>query len=254
MTSQDIREMSFEKAVFGGYDMGAVDGYLETVSTEFAALQKENAALKGKLKVLVDKVEECRASEDAIRLAILSAQKASSQMIADAEAKRDGILAEVEDMRTRALAQVQTEQQELLSRLKREIAAEEKKLKAAKSNSAQFIETVRGFFAKQLQFFEQLGDLTPYISPEDKREIPVREPARFVPAEKENVDETVKAIEASVDRVTDLPAADIQVETSAPQEGAAENFEPTRQFSFIKDESGQNPKSQYSFDNFAFGD
>ena len=58
MTSQDIREMTFEKAVFGGYDMATVDTFLDNVAAEFAAIQKENAALKGKLRVLVEKVEK----------------------------------------------------------------------------------------------------------------------------------------------------------------------------------------------------
>ena len=75
MTPQDIREKTFEKAMFGGYDMAAVQNYQEEVATELANAQKEVAVLKGKMKVLVDKIEEYRASEDAMRLAILSAQK-----------------------------------------------------------------------------------------------------------------------------------------------------------------------------------
>ena len=48
ITYQDIREKSFDnaKAVFGGYDMGAVEDYLDDVADAFEALQKENSALK----------------------------------------------------------------------------------------------------------------------------------------------------------------------------------------------------------------
>ena len=80
MTPQDIREKTFEKAMFGGYDMAAVQNYQEEVATELANAQKEVAVLKGKMKVLVDKIEEYRASEDAMRLAILSAQKVGKQI------------------------------------------------------------------------------------------------------------------------------------------------------------------------------
>ena len=66
MTPQDIREKTFEKAMFGGYDMAAVQNYQEEVATELANAQKEVAVLKGKMKVLVDKIEEYRASEDAM--------------------------------------------------------------------------------------------------------------------------------------------------------------------------------------------
>ena len=60
MTPQDIREKTFEKAMFGGYDMAAVQNYQEEVATELANAQKEIAVLKGKMKVLVDKIEEYR--------------------------------------------------------------------------------------------------------------------------------------------------------------------------------------------------
>ena len=57
MTSpQDIREKTFEKAVFGGYEMGAVDDYMDSLAAELGAIQKENSALKAKMKVLVDKI------------------------------------------------------------------------------------------------------------------------------------------------------------------------------------------------------
>ena len=49
MTPQDIREKTFEKAMFGGYDMAAVQNYQEEVATELANAQKEVAVLKGKM-------------------------------------------------------------------------------------------------------------------------------------------------------------------------------------------------------------
>ena len=58
LSPQDISDKVFVKAVFGGYDMTGVDDFLEGVAGDYAALYKENAILKGKLKVLVEKVEE----------------------------------------------------------------------------------------------------------------------------------------------------------------------------------------------------
>ena len=74
MTVQEIQEIGFEKAVFGGYDMKSVDTFLERVAEEFAAMQKENASLKAKMKVLVDKIEEYRGVEDGMRRTLMSAQ------------------------------------------------------------------------------------------------------------------------------------------------------------------------------------
>ena len=78
MTLQELQEKKFEKAVFGGYDMASVDDFLDALSADYEDLIKENAALKAKLKVLVDKIEEYRSVDDAMRKALLSAHNMSN--------------------------------------------------------------------------------------------------------------------------------------------------------------------------------
>ncbi|MBQ6986736.1 MAG: DivIVA domain-containing protein, partial [Oscillibacter sp.] len=85
------------KALFGGYSVSAVGEFLEGVSEDYAALHKENATLKAKLKVMVDKVEEYRATEEAMRSALLAAQRTAEGILKDAETRRDEILANASD-------------------------------------------------------------------------------------------------------------------------------------------------------------
>lgn len=143
MTPQDIREKPFEKAMFGGYDMAAVQNYQEEVATELANAQKEIAVLKGKMKVLVDKIEEYRASEDAMRLAILSAQKVGKQIEDDAQARADKILSEAKNTSDR-----------ILGGLQHETANEEAKLLNAKTSCAKFLEDVRNLCLTQLEYLD----------------------------------------------------------------------------------------------------
>lgn len=143
MTPQDIREKTFEKAMFGGYDMAAVQNYQEEVATELANAQKEIAVLKGKMKVLVDKIEEYRASEDAMRLAILSAQKVGKQIEDDAQARADMILSEAKNTSDR-----------ILGGLQHETANEEAKLLNAKTSCAKFLEDVRNLCLTQLEYLD----------------------------------------------------------------------------------------------------
>ena len=51
LTPQDIQNKEFVKAVFGGYDMQGVDDFLEELTDDYAALYKDNAILKSKIKV-----------------------------------------------------------------------------------------------------------------------------------------------------------------------------------------------------------
>ena len=64
-TPQQIEEVSFKKATFGGYDMQAVDDFLEPLTQDYITLYKENALLKSKMRVLVGKLEEYRENEAA---------------------------------------------------------------------------------------------------------------------------------------------------------------------------------------------
>lgn len=88
ITAQDIREKTFEKSRIGGYDMASVDNFLEEIADDITAAQKENSVLKSKMKVLVDKIEEYRANEEALNLAVISAQKLAVQIEADARTRR----------------------------------------------------------------------------------------------------------------------------------------------------------------------
>lgn len=147
ITSQDIRAKSFEKAVFGGYDMAAVDQYLESVAQEIDARSKEISTLKSKMKILANKVEEYRSTEDAMRLALVSAQQLATQIEADARAKAEAILAD-------ATAQ----SVEVLASLQNETAAEEAKLEAAKTSLAAFLNDARSMCETQLRFLNELPE------------------------------------------------------------------------------------------------
>ena len=147
ITSQDIRAKSFEKAVFGGYDMAAVDQYLESVAQEMDVRTKEVSTLKSKMKILANKVEEYRSTEDAMRLALVSAQQLATQIEADARAKAEAILAD-------ATAQ----SVEYLASLQNETAAEEAKLEAAKSALASFLTDARAMCEAQLRFMSELPE------------------------------------------------------------------------------------------------
>lgn len=171
MTPQDIREKTFEKAMFGGYDMAAVQNYQEEVATELANAQKEIAVLKGKMKVLVDKIEEYRASEDAMRLAILSAQKVGKQIEDDAQARADKILSEAKNTSDR-----------ILGGLQHETANEEAKLLNAKTSCAKFLEDVRNLCLTQLEYLDGVAGSKAASVPRAARPAETAAPAEPVPA------------------------------------------------------------------------
>ena len=150
LTPQEVSGRAFSKAAFGGYNMAMVDEFLDEVTDDYTALYKENAALKAKLKVLVDKVEEYRATEDSMRAALLTAQRMANTMVEEAEEKKKSMLARAED-----------EARAKIGALQGEIELEQRKLNAAKAATADFLQKTRELAQAQLALIERAPDLTP---------------------------------------------------------------------------------------------
>ena len=147
ITAQDIREKTFEKSKFGGYDMAEVDDFLEELADDLTSTQKETAVLKSKMKVLVDKIEEYRSNESALNQSILSAQKLAQQIESEAREKADSMIAE-------ANRQVE----EKLGGITEKTEYEEKRLAAAQAASAKFLDGIRAMCNAQLKNIDNIAN------------------------------------------------------------------------------------------------
>lgn len=99
-TPQQIDQISFSRATFGGYDMQQVDEFLEPLTEDYVTLYKENALLKSKMRVLVGKLEEYRRNEVAMKDAMVNAQRTCDKMVAEAQAKCAQMLSSAHDTAT----------------------------------------------------------------------------------------------------------------------------------------------------------
>ena len=156
LTPQEITEKGFVKAVFGGYDMEGVDEFLETVSNDYSALYKENAILKGKLKVLVEKVEEYRSTEDAMRMALLTAQRMGEEITVEANRTKDEMLQNTEN-----------EIKAKLSDTAKRVSDEEMRLAIAAKETAKFIELSQAIMRKHSEFLDKLESARRVVKPKD---------------------------------------------------------------------------------------
>lgn len=150
LTPQEVSGRAFSKAAFGGYNMAMVDEFLDELTDDYTSLYKENAALKAKLKVLVDKVEEYRATEDSMRAALLTAQRMANTMVEEAEEKKKAMLAGAED-----------EARAKIGALQSDVELEQRRLNAAKAATAEFLQKTRELVQAQLALIERAPDLTP---------------------------------------------------------------------------------------------
>ena len=145
LTVQEIQAMTFEKAVFNGYDMKSVDEVLAQITEDYSALQKENATLKSKMKVLVEKIDEYRSIEDGMRRALMSAQGIAQETLQKAVAEADQIRAEAE-----------ADAAKRLNELNADIALAEAKLETAKQNNADFLAKMTAVYDAQMKVLIKL--------------------------------------------------------------------------------------------------
>lgn len=153
-TPKEIQEKTFEKAVFGGYDMKAVDEFLEPLTEDYGTLYKENSVLKSKLKVLVEKMEEYRGQESTLKRTLVSAQQTADNIIAEAQKKASKILNEAENAAANRTADAE-----------KEINAAEEKVERAKAAANSFISIVEKEVARHADMLEQLKRLSDYREP-----------------------------------------------------------------------------------------
>ncbi len=220
LTPQEVSTHAFTKAALGGYNMAMVDEFLDELTDDYTALYKENAALKAKLKVLVEKVEEYRSTEDAMRATLLTAQKMADSIVHEAEAKRDEILAQAE---SGARGKVED--------YRRELNEAEERLRQGQLELSKFIAASRDLCSKELSFLEQLPQL------------PVAEPAPAeTPAPVEEIEE--KVMETFKEQPVEEPTAEPAPKEDSYPEGdpfvRTEDLDATRRINLDDLKFGRN--------------
>ncbi|MBO4853581.1 MAG: DivIVA domain-containing protein [Oscillospiraceae bacterium] len=202
LTPQEVSDKAFPKSSFGssGYNMAAVDEFLDTLTEDYAGLYKENATLKAKLKVLAEKIEEYRATEDAMRSALLTAQKMAANLVQEAQTEKDQILA-----KARADADAQ------IKELDNQVLQAQQRLTLAQQKVAEFIADSREMCARQAAFLDSLPDLPLAAEEPAAVEEPVTEQEIAPPEETVPVQSAEEEPEQDDDGEQDVPTGDTAV-------------------------------------------
>ena len=146
LTPQDLQEVSFEKAKIGGYVMKSVDEFLEPLMDDYITLYKENAVLKSKMRLLVERLESYRANEANMKAAAEQARKEHDELLAKARQESEQIVA-------RANREARSVTQDAM------LNAETERLRLAREATAEFVQAVEAQIARQQQALESLKAL-----------------------------------------------------------------------------------------------
>ena len=145
LSPQEIKNIQFDKVMFGGYEMAAVDETMQEIASDFNEVVRENASLKSKLKLLAKTIDEYREVDEAMRKALITAQNLANDMVKEAKRKADEIIAN-------ASAIAQSKVKDLAS----QITDEEKRLAQLKADAAIFIDAMSKAYRLQSEKLESL--------------------------------------------------------------------------------------------------
>ncbi|MCL2153571.1 MAG: DivIVA domain-containing protein [Oscillospiraceae bacterium] len=253
LTPQEITEKVFVKAVFGGYDMTGVDDFLEAVAADYAALYKENAILKGKLKVLVEKVEEYRSTEDAMRMALLTAQRMGEEITVEANKLKEETLRNADKM-----------VQDKLAETAKRVADEELRLNVAAKETAKFIALSQAIMRKHSEFLTKLETARRAVRPDPEPPPPSSpHPPSTSTSPSSTYEDQVADAAAQIDSAMEkLAGFDSQTRAngskgaSAPKTEFDDEGEPTKPYNSNSGKNGDDsvtPRPKFDFDDLKFG-
>ena len=161
LTPQEVSERVFPKASFGGYNMAQVDEFLDLLTEDYSTLYSENAVLKSKMKVLVDKVEEYRSTENAMRKALMTAQRMADDTVKEAQQRRDEIIRQAEQQRDEMLTHTEEQARAQIQELGRQVETEQYRLSEAQKTTTEYVQRMKEMHSKAIAYLDSLSELLP---------------------------------------------------------------------------------------------
>ena len=240
LTPQEIQEQKFEKAVFGGYDMEQIDKFLDVVLNDYTSLYKENTALKAKMRVLVDKIEEYRAVDEELRKTLYNAQIAAKDTVSRAQTEAERILRDAQFAASRNVTDLQAQ-----------VTAEEKRLEDAKRANAAYAGKIRRAMELGLRQMEEIlsESAAGKAGAEVRQSAPQTEPAPAPQPEPAFCAEPAPAPQPASAPGDEGVVLDLEVE----EEQHACKADPQSDTARIYGDSPFTPKPRFDFNDMRFG-
>ena len=157
ITSKDVRNKRFEKAAFG-YKQEEIDEFLSQLEAELDEMERERAEANSKTQVLADKVREYMRDEDALKDALLGAQKQGHQVLNDANEKAEQIIAEAQAKADALEDEAVRQHAEAMEKNREEIAKEKEALIEAQQQVADFKKSLFDMYKSHLELISSMPE------------------------------------------------------------------------------------------------
>lgn len=157
ITSKDVRNKRFEKAAFG-YKQEEIDEFFAQLEAELDEMERERNEANNKIQVLADKVREYMRDEDALKDALLGAQKQGHQVINEAHDKAEQIIAEAQAKADALEDEAVRQHAVAMEKNREEIAKEKEALIEAQQQVADFKKSLFDVYKEHLDLISSMPE------------------------------------------------------------------------------------------------
>lgn len=157
MTAKDIREKRFEKAAWG-YRPEDIDEFLGQLEATFQEIDNEREDSNRKIQILADKVREYMKDEEALKDALLGAQKQGHQVVAEANEKAEKILEKAKEEAAVLLDEATRQHEIAMEKNRAEIAREQEALVQARKMVADFKRSLFDMYKSHLEMISAMPE------------------------------------------------------------------------------------------------
>lgn len=188
ITAKDINTRRFEQAK-PGYKTEEVDEFLKQIADQITAMIKEKEDTEKKMEVLVESIRRYKADEEALKDAMIGAQKQGRAVVTEAQEKAENIISEAQQKAEQIISAANVKADEIIGstavRAQKEQATLEKMQNAVKD----FKRDLLSMYKSHLELITSLP------APEDEEE----------PAAPEEQEETAPEMPAAEPETADEP-------------------------------------------------
>lgn len=251
LTPDKIKEKSFQTTGRGSYRAEDVDNFLSEVSASYEQMFKENGDLIKKISLLAKKVEEYRADEESLKMALLNAQKLADKIVAEAKetaekenadikeetaklheiaetaakeaeqnakAEAEAIVAEAKAEAEKILADANRQASDILGNINRKVTHESLVYEMVQKEASEFKSKLVAMYKEHINLINQLPEIA-------DKQLDEQEPAEVATVEEAVVDEEPVVIEETAPVVViDEVEEDVVEETADEIEDAVEEI------------------------------
>lgn len=195
LSLDDVRNVSFRKAKFGGYKPEDVDAFIDDLQISYEEIVKEREEMTAQFKKMKSFFDRLQSEDVSIKDVILNAKNIAEKSLSDAECESKEIIAKAAKSSKKMIEDAKKEvsvQSEIAERIKAESSKMKEKLADIYKSHMELISSIPGEVEK---FFDK---------EEDKKDIRSEEP-KLTPEEK--VNKIINA--ASVDVFSETSVEDV---------------------------------------------